>query len=84
MPRVGLRVCPDAGRPPGVEACSMRKHLLQVVHFFALLAGATIVVMALIESGVAHTLAIAGGWIVFIGVGLLLARATTRRQHRSS
>jgi hypothetical protein len=62
----------------------MRKYLLQVVHFFALLAGAAIVVTALIESGVAHTLAIAGGWIVFIGVGILVARATTRRQHRPS
>jgi hypothetical protein len=61
----------------------MRRPLLQVIHLFALLAGAAIVVMALIESGVAHTLAIAGGWIVFIGVGLLLARATARRQHGS-
>jgi hypothetical protein len=53
-------------------------------HNHALVAAAAIVVMALIESGVAHTLAIAGGWTVFIGVGILLARATARRQHHLS
>ena len=62
----------------------MQKHLRQVVHFFALLAGAAVVVTAMIESGVGHTLAILGGWIIFVAIGLVLARATSRRQHRQS